>query len=298
LTREDYLEYSRKELRKALSESLDSCSGLAVGRLHQDIATLVIRRNSISNGSVGERAKNLATRYTLEKRMFMEFHDPARADQFLETLAISIRNLDFIALARGVSLKDSSKSSIASCPTLDMRSVDVPRGKREFEQSFIPLLTNKRILIVSSIANQLATRANAETFESVWGKLGFEWFNPSKVIPFEFPHIGSTRQELLNLDALDLLQYVFDSLPNYEFDIALVGAGPFGNPLVSQCKNMGKIGISMGGDLQLLFGVYGSRWLKIPNFRETFMNEYWVRRSREQGLDEEKTRHLDESSYW
>ena len=45
-----------------------------------------------------------------------------------------------------------------------------------------------------------------------------------------------------------------------DFDIALIGAGAYGMPLAYKIKKMGKKAIHIGGSLQCLFGIKGSRW--------------------------------------
>ena len=60
------------------------------------------------------------------------------------------------------------------------------------------------------------------------------------------------------------------------FDVALVGCGAYGLPLAASIKAMGRPAIHMGGALQLLFGIRGRRWDRIPSF-VSLMNQAWVR---------------------
>ena len=60
------------------------------------------------------------------------------------------------------------------------------------------------------------------------------------------------------------------------FDVAIVGCGAFGLPLVASIKKMGRIGIHMAGSTQLLFGIQGQRWLNDPSYQPLW-NEHWVR---------------------
>lgn len=57
-----------------------------------------------------------------------------------------------------------------------------------------------------------------------------------------------------------------------DFDVALVGAGAWSLPLLSNLKRMGKKGIHLGGEIQLVFGIKGRRW-----DHEGIYNEAWVR---------------------
>jgi hypothetical protein len=60
------------------------------------------------------------------------------------------------------------------------------------------------------------------------------------------------------------------------FDVLLVGAGAYSLPLCAYARSLGKIGIHLGGNTQLLFGIYGKRWLvKTASIDHRFFNEAW-----------------------
>jgi hypothetical protein len=61
-----------------------------------------------------------------------------------------------------------------------------------------------------------------------------------------------------------------------DYDVALFGCGGLGLPLAVLAKRAGRVGIHMGGHMQLVFGIYGRRHLDHHWFREQ-MNESWVR---------------------
>jgi hypothetical protein len=64
-------------------------------------------------------------------------------------------------------------------------------------------------------------------------------------------------------------------------DVVIIGAGAYGLPLGSMAKSRGATAIMLGGTTQLLFGIYGTRWLNDPQYRSLF-NEYWRRPSEEE----------------
>ncbi len=74
-------------------------------------------------------------------------------------------------------------------------------------------------------------------------------------------------------EALKSMQEVIHTL---DFDIALIGAGAYGFPLAAEIKSMGKQALHLGGNVQMLFGVYGKRWMNEQRHRSQ-MNEHWVR---------------------
>jgi hypothetical protein len=59
-----------------------------------------------------------------------------------------------------------------------------------------------------------------------------------------------------------------------DFDISLIAAGAYGMFLCEYCKSIGRQSVYMGSFLQLLFGIYGRRWL---DEGALFINEHWVR---------------------
>jgi hypothetical protein len=61
-----------------------------------------------------------------------------------------------------------------------------------------------------------------------------------------------------------------------EYDVALIAAGAYANPLVIEAKAAGKVGINLGGCLQLYFGIRGRRWEGNALLQGAF-NEAWTR---------------------
>lgn len=93
----------------------------------------------------------------------------------------------------------------------------------------------------------------------------------------------------------DALEYLEAQVDKETYDIALLGCGPFGVPLTAHIKETGRQAIYIGGALQILFGIRGSRWDGIPEVASLY-NEYWVRPG-----DDNKprsTKDLDDNCYW
>lgn len=98
-----------------------------------------------------------------------------------------------------------------------------------------------------------------------------------KVIPAVQSIGGNSRYN----DWFEALDYMKDTLDKVEYDICLLGCGAYGFPLAAHVKRSGKKAFHLGGSLQLLFGIRGSRW-EDPNYNpiynySTLMNEYWTR---------------------
>jgi hypothetical protein len=77
-------------------------------------------------------------------------------------------------------------------------------------------------------------------------------------------------------ETLDELKY---QMSKVSFDVCLVGAGAWSLPLAHEAKTLGKIGIHMGGPLQVLFGIKGKRW-DSHEVISAFYNDFWVRPSK------------------
>ena len=59
-----------------------------------------------------------------------------------------------------------------------------------------------------------------------------------------------------------------------EFDVALIACGAYGLPLAARLREAGKQAVHVGGALQLLFGIRGTRWDDF-SLLKPFYNEAW-----------------------
>lgn len=91
------------------------------------------------------------------------------------------------------------------------------------------------------------------------------------------------------------LDYLLAEASKIDFDIALIGCGPFSTFLAARFKREGKQAIQYGGALQMLFGIRGARWDNMEKYRKYF-NECWVRPPKEEAPD--GSAKLDNKCYW
>ena len=94
----------------------------------------------------------------------------------------------------------------------------------------------------------------------------------------------------------DALQYMKDEISKVDFDIALIGCGAYGMCLAAHVKRMGKQAVHLAGWTQMLFGVYGERWIKDQPRFSKFINEHWIR-----PLESEKPKgaeKVENGCYW
>ena len=91
----------------------------------------------------------------------------------------------------------------------------------------------------------------------------------------------------------------YNDISNLEFDIALLGCGGYGLPLCHYIhETLNKSAIYVGGGLQLLFGVMGSRWENIPMWK-TIIKENetkFIRPSQEEQIKNKEN--IEGGCYW
>jgi len=96
-------------------------------------------------------------------------------------------------------------------------------------------------------------------------------------------------------DWVDAYESTVEKIGKINFDVAIVGSGSYGLPLGAFIKSIGKVCVHLGGATQNLFGITGSRWMKMPQFR-VLMNPYWVK-----PLEEERPPNWEKAEkgcYW
>lgn len=89
-------------------------------------------------------------------------------------------------------------------------------------------------------------------------------FVPCPQLPYMVPPVHQ--------DWLDGLEELKKAMTQQEFDVAIIGAGAWSLPLAAHAKRLGKIGLHLGGTLNLLFGIRGGRFDE-----RGFYNDHWIR---------------------
>jgi hypothetical protein len=141
---------------------------------------------------------------------------------------------------------------------------------------YLPFLRGRRLLIVSPFADVLSQRAERTTFERVWSKTGKPWFEPADVRALTIPYGYSPQTWARYPTALDLLAEIRAQMRSVAYDVALIGAGLLGSMIAVAAKEEGCVGLSLGGHLQIVFGVNGERWRDRANWRRRYFNDAWV----------------------
>lgn len=161
-----------------------------------------------------------------------------------------------------------------------------------YEKPWTSVLKGKRVLVVSpftdTVVKQYARREllfdNPEVLPE------FAELIPLKAVQ----SIAGTMTDYPDwFTALDSMKSQMSAL---DYDVALIGCGAYGMHLAAHAKRMGRIGIHTAGWTQMLFGIYGNRWLNDePQFKR-FINPYWVRPSAEETPAKAMT--IENGCYW
>lgn len=144
-------------------------------------------------------------------------------------------------------------------------------------------LEGKRVVVVHPFADLIERQ-----YKTCRDKL----FNDKSILPDFYIRTVAAVQSLGGesnrfSDWFSALEWMEKEIAKEDFDICLIGCGAYGFPLAAFVKRLGKKAVHLGGSLQLLFGIRGSRWENpdygvkewgIPRgFYSSIMNEFWVR---------------------
>jgi hypothetical protein len=162
----------------------------------------------------------------------------------------------------------------------------------KFNDPWSKSLEGKKVLII------LPFEKSVKTQYEIRSKL----FDNIKVLPdftlvYYRPFNAYTDYPVDGKTWFDTLEKMKNDIANLDFEIALVAAGPFGLPISAHIKDMGKKAIHVGGALQLLFGIKGSRWEERPEFQK-FFNKYWIKPNIEDLPSAEMRNSIDNNAYW
>lgn len=159
-----------------------------------------------------------------------------------------------------------------------------------FDNPWTQALKNKRVLIIHPFINSIQTQYKKR-------KLLFP--SPDILPAFKLLSLKTVQSEAGEkvpfsnwFEALDSMKKQINQI---DFDIALIGAGAYGLPLGSHVKSNGKKAVHLGGATQILFGVYGERWIQKPDHKN-LINEYWIRPLAGDRIKNYKT--IEKGCYW
>jgi len=140
--------------------------------------------------------------------------------------------------------------------------------------SWTKALENKKVLVVSAFSRSV---------ESQYQKRELLFENKDILPAFDLKVYQAVfgRENSPYSDWFEALEGMEREIDQIDYDICVLGCGPFGFPLAAHIKRTGKKAVHLGGSIQLLFGIRGKRW-ETPTYNPVYnysklMNEHWVR---------------------
>lgn len=85
-------------------------------------------------------------------------------------------------------------------------------------------------------------------------------------------------------DWFEALDYMKGQIDECDYDVAIIGCGAYGMSLAAHVKRQGKVAIHLAGWTQMLFGVYGERWVSQQSKYSSVINQYWIRPNKSENV--------------
>lgn len=292
----------RVELIQKINASVLQKNGFAMGKLGFSEQFLLgyLPFKATNPGNIQLKAYEAMLRYHCEFQFGIFPTDTSFLHEFAQFYTKHVQQIDILGLFQADQEEKIIIESGLNALFIPYQLTEPDRSLPANESNcYLPFFEGKKLLIISPYAELLKSRANRDTFESVWHNIGKKWFFVSEIssceIPYSYKNSIQTHQSFKN--SIDLYNTICTRIDRMDYDIALIGAGALGLPIASYLKSQGKIAISLGGHLQVLFGVGGGRWNKDEFWIRNYINQHWIDMP-ENYHPENKSMLTDNSAYW
>lgn len=259
-----YEQISIEEQQKVFGELIDKGTPFFAGRLGMT-ETRMMRDLVFKYKSKYADSLNQLCRWS---GFFPE--DVSLLEQYKAIEIEALGNVDFLLRLRGRGenylIKKYCKKDVVFANALGGWGTDHPWTRA---------LKGKKVLVIHPFA---------DTIEKQYEKRDKLFPSNPEILPEFELHTIKAVQTIAGQDDdrfatwFEALDYMKKQISDADFDIALIACGAYGFPIGSYCKNIGKQAVHIGGDLQMLFGILGSRWEEY-DITKKLVNEYWVRPS-------------------
>lgn len=279
-----------KTIYDAINKSINDNNGIMIGKIGSIelmliFQTLLILLNISKdyNDKLVYEAINTAGLYPEKKDVFIKF-----TKLYLE----SIKNIDIMASWNDNIIKIEEyiwneyiniNSNHNIRELVDLKSLEPYYTTSNYWWQ--NLYKNKTILIISPFVRSIQKQLEYPRRNYVWcGQWDNFWDKSIHFKFIKFPHplnlLDDNIKSQYPNNMFDIITLFKNKITDIgHFDIALLGIGCYSIILASYIKmELKKSSYHLGGGLQIMFGVYGNRWLNNDNplFKKLF-NEYWIR---------------------
>jgi len=159
-----------------------------------------------------------------------------------------------------------------------------------YSEPWTKFLRGKRVLIIHPFAKSILSQ---------YKKRKLLFLNQDTLPEFELIVLKSPNTcsgNKLGASWVDNYTELCNKIDKIDFDVALLGCGGYGLPLISYIRNYkNRSAIYMGGILQLLFGIKGKRWDDRPEVQILY-NEHWIRPDENERVD--GYLNVEDGCYW
>lgn len=253
-------------MHKRITSAIQEDAPFAVARLGGVEASLVMWAKQIPKYSFGRHLPRIfsdtakgATNAGIRPRNKESYR------AFADLAWDSLQSLDL----QGVWLSGFEAAYLASLPKRDLYNVETIGPNGVNPSHWIRALLGKRVLVISPFANTIHSQISK--LADVWPEL--PWLTSLDFNIMQFPYL---IDDDCSETWWDVYNRIGDVISSGNYDVALLGCGGLGLPFAALSKKSGRIGIHLGGHLQLLFGIYGQRHLD-HEWHRKHINKAWVR---------------------
>lgn len=275
---------SPEEANRVVGESLRSGKPFMVGRLGMFELSAVTRYRKMKTLSAVEKLADYGRTgewdFGWTRGSFRELEcnagffpvSKANLDRFAELMIDSMGKVDLLGSwvpSEGLFSSELSNAAICGLGDLEPYHHDDPWSH---------YLAGRKVLVIHPFADSIQRQYKLNR------RLLFE--DPRVLPEFELTTLPAVQSIAGNRPAgysdwFAALDDTYNKAISADPDVVILGCGAYGFPLAAMLKSAGKQAIHLGGCTQILFGIKGRRWDRMPTVSR-FYNEHWVRPSPEE----------------
>jgi hypothetical protein len=210
--------------------------------------------------------------------------------EFIEEMIKCLPNIDSLAWWSMFNLDFEArfiKKFSPNCELIDLQSIEPFYSGAPWTEH----LKGKNVVVISPFVDTIVQQYKVK--EKIWQDPRI--LPDFNLIPLKHPHSPGIDKPSKYGSWLEMVNDFKEQLNKIDYDVLLVGAGASSLPLIAHARQTGKKGIHLGGPLQILFGIKGTRWENM-HIGKVFYNPDWTRPSIEE--TPEKYKNIEGGCYW
>lgn len=279
----EYVNYKNQEANDYIYQRIiqSTDDGLMINKFGttelDNICCYLVRQNKIGLKELWDSLRGQYSIYedaALESLCKLSGFFPNQIDQWNKYAELAKNDLSEIDILASYLKPESIVKPYLTCETVNLDGFYAPFM---WENPWTKSLKGKKVLVIHPFV---------ETIEKQYEKRELLFKNNDVLPEFGDLLLIKAVQSIADNASTTTFDSWFEALESMEnkidkidFDIALIGCGAYGMELAAYIKRKGKIAVQLAGWTQMLFGIYGKRWLADQPQYSSFINENWVRPS-------------------